>query len=144
MTPSGIIHGARRIAMESFTRRLKDALEEELTYIPKTFRRGAVIRQTIKCFLYSMVKAADLWPVPDFRPPRLEDGFLDLIGVDSDDSVKCAFAIAPVVELKAVKSLEAVEVDERWMLTFSPLSKKVKESTFFLKPGIQHLHLEQR
>jgi hypothetical protein len=28
------------------------------------------------------------------------------------------------------------------MITFSPLSKKVKESTFFLKPGIQHLHLD--
>jgi hypothetical protein len=33
-------------------------------------------------------------------------------------------------------------VEKKWMITFSSLSKKVKESTFFLKPGIQHLHLE--
>jgi hypothetical protein len=47
-----------------------------------------------------------------------------------------------VVELKAIKSLEALDVEKKWMITFSALSKKVKESTFFLKPGIQHLHLE--
>ena len=91
-----------------------------------------------------MVKEADLWPIPDFKPPRMSDGFLDLIGVDSGDMVKCAFAIGPVVELKAVKSLEALDVEEKWVITFSPLDKKVKESTFFLKPGIVHLHLEHK
>jgi hypothetical protein len=130
--------------MESLQENLKEALEVELGRIPRSYRQGGVIRQTIKCFLYGMVKAADLWPVPDFKPPRLAEAFLDLIGVGSDDAVKCAFAIAPVVELKAVKSLEAVEVDEKWMITFSHLEKKVKESTFFLKPGIRHLHLDQR
>jgi hypothetical protein len=49
-----------------------------------------------------------------------------------------------VVELKAVKSLEAFEVEEKWIITFSTLAKKVKESTFFLKSGIEHLHLEQK
>jgi hypothetical protein len=48
------------------------------------------------------------------------------------------------VELKAVKSLEALEVEEKWVITFSTLDKKVKESTFFLKSGIEHLHLEQK
>jgi hypothetical protein len=92
-----------------------------------------------------MVKEADLWPIPDFKPPRMRDGgFIDLIGVDAGDSVKCGFAIGPVVELKAVKSLEALDMEEKWIITFSPLSKKVKESTFFLKPGIVHLHLEQK
>ena len=129
--------------MESLKSSLKNALEAELTQIPKPFRQGPVIHQTIKCFLYTMVKEADLWPIPNFKPPRMSDGFLDLIGVDSSDAVKCAFAIGPVVELKAVKSLEALEVEEKWMITFSPLEKKVKESTFFLKPGVQHLHLEQ-
>jgi hypothetical protein len=74
----------------------------------------------------------------------MSDGFLDLIGVDSGDRVKCAFAIGSVVELKAVKSLEALDVEEKWVITFSTLDKKVKESTFFLKPGIEHLHLEQK
>ena len=130
--------------MESLKSSLKEALEKELSRIPKPFRYGPVIHQTIKCFLYTMVKAADLWPVPDFKPPRMSDGFLDLIGVDSGDKVRCAFAIGPVVELKAVKSLEALEVEEKWVITFSTLDKKVKESTFFLKPGIEHLHLEQK
>ena len=130
--------------MESLKNSLKNGLEAELTQIPKPFRKGPVIHQTIKCFLYTMVKEADLWPIPNFKPPRMSDGFLDLIGVDSSDTVKCAFAIGPVVELKAVKSLEALEVEEKWMITFSPLEKKVKESTFFLKPGVQHLHLEQK
>jgi hypothetical protein len=35
-------------------------------------------------------------------------------------------------------------VEEKWVITFSTLDKKVKESTFFLKPGIEHLHLEQK
>ncbi|UCG11048.1 MAG: hypothetical protein JSU72_10790 [Deltaproteobacteria bacterium] len=129
--------------MESLKRSLKGALEQELAQIPKVFRQGAVVHQTIKCVLYVVVKEADLWPVPDFRPPRLRDGFVDLIGVDSNDAVKCAFAIGPVVELKGVKSLEALDTEEKWMITYSNLSKKVKESTFFLKPGIKHLHLEQ-
>ncbi len=130
--------------MESLRSGLKEALEAEVARIPKVFRRGAVVRQTIKCFLYGVVKQADLWPVPDFRPPRLSDGFVDLIGVDSEDAVKCAFAIGPVVELKAVKSLEALDMEEKWMITFSTLSKKVQESTFFLKQGIEHLHLHQK
>ncbi len=131
--------------MESLKSSLKGALEAELARIPQPFRYGAVIHQTIKCFLYTMVKEADLWPVPDFKPPRMRDGgFIDLIGVDASDSVKCGFAIGPVVELKAVKSLEALDMEEKWVITFSPLSKKVKESTFFLKPGIVHLHLEQK
>jgi hypothetical protein len=123
---------------------LKQALEKELARIPKAFRREAVIRQSIKCFLYTVLKEADLWPVPDFKPPRVADGLVDLIGLNPAGEVDCAFAIGPVVDLKPVKSLEAVSGEEKWMITFSPLSKKVQESTFFLKPGIQHLHLEQK
>ena len=130
--------------MEALRSGLKGALEEEVARIPKPFHQGAVVRQTIKCFLYGVVKQADLWPVPDFKPPRLSDGFVDLIGVDYEDAVKCAFAIGPVVELKAVKSLEALDVKEKWMITFSTLSKKVQESKFFLKQGIEHLHLDQK
>ena len=131
--------------MKSLKSTLKGALEAELARIPQPFRHGSVIHQTIKCFLYGMVKEADLWPIPDFRPPRMRDGgFIDLIGVDSSNAVKCAFAVGPVVELKAVKSLEALEVEEKWIITFSTLAKKVKESTFFLKSGIEHLHLEQK
>jgi hypothetical protein len=129
--------------MESLKTGLKGTLEKELARIPKPFRQGSVVRQTIKCFLYGVVKQAELWPVPDFKPPRLREGFVDLIGVDSDNSVRCAFAINSLVELKAVKSLEALDVAEKWMITFSPLDKKVQESKFFLKPDIQHLHLEQ-
>ena len=131
--------------MESLKSTLKGALEAELARIPQPFRHGPVIHQTIKCFLYGMVKEADLWPIPDFKPPRMRDGgFIDLIGVDSSNAVKCAFAFSPVVELKAVKSLDALEVDEKWIITFSTLAKKVKESTFFLKPSIVHLHLDQK
>jgi len=121
---------------------LKKALEAEIARIPKPFRHDEAVRQTIKCFLYTILKEADLWPVPDFRPPRLTDGLLDLIGVNPSGAVIFAFAVRPTVELKAIKSLEALEVERKWMITFSPLSNKVKESTFFLKPGIQHLHLE--
>jgi hypothetical protein len=130
--------------MESLVTNLKQALEQELGRIPRAFRHDEVIRQTIKCFLYGVLKEASLWPVPDFRPPRLTDGFLDLIGIDSSGAVVCAFAVRPLVDLKAVKSLEALELEDRWMITFSTLSKKVRESTFFLKPGIRHLHLDQR
>ena len=121
---------------------LKKSLEAEVGRIPKPFRTDGVIQQTIKCCLYAFLKEADLWPVPDFKPPRLTDGLLEIIGLDRSGTVVCSFAVRPVVELKAVKSLEALDVEKKWMITFSTLSKKVKESTFFLKPGIQHLHLE--
>ena len=121
---------------------LKKTLEAEVARIPKPFRTDGVIQQTIKCLLYTLLKEADLWPVPDFKPPRLTDGLLEIIGLDRSGTVVCSFAVRPVVELKAVKSLEALDVEKKWMITFSTLSKKVKESTFFLKPGIQHLHLE--
>jgi hypothetical protein len=131
--------------VESLKSSLKGALEAELEGIPQFFRHGPVIHQTIKCFLYAMVKEADLWPIPDFKPPRMRDGgFIDIIGVDPSNAVKCAFAVGPVVELKAVKSLDALEVEEKWIITYSTLAKKVKESTFFLKPSIEHLHLDQK
>ena len=46
--------------MESLKSTLKGALEAELARIPQPFRHGPVIHQTIKCFLYGMVKEADL------------------------------------------------------------------------------------
>ncbi|MBW1981695.1 MAG: hypothetical protein JRJ12_10800 [Deltaproteobacteria bacterium] len=123
---------------------LREALAKEVAGIPRHFRHEPTIRQTIKCTLYNMLKKKALCPVPDFRPPRLSGGFLDLIGVDSSGSVVCAFAINPLVDLKAIKSLEAVPAENKWMITFSKIEKKVKESKFFLKPGIDHLHLEQK
>jgi len=123
---------------------LKKALEGEVSRIPKPFRTDGVIQQTIKCFLYALLKDADLWPIPDFRPPRLSDGLLEIIGLNRSGVVVCCFAVRPVVELRAIKSLEALDVETKWMITFSALSKKVKESTFFLRAGIRHLHLDQR
>ena len=123
---------------------LKRALEEEISRIPRPFRHDSTIRQAIRCFLYNVIKENDLWPVADFKPPRFSGGFLDLIGVEPTGGVVCAFAVNPLVDLKAIKSLEALPVENKWMITFSKLEKKVKESTFFLKPGIEHLHLLQK
>jgi hypothetical protein len=55
--------------------------------------------------------------------------------------VEIAFCSNPTVELANIKSLERVDCEKKFVISFSPNEKKVELSTFFLKPGIEHIYI---
>ncbi len=64
---------------------------------------------------------------------------LDLVGVvpgSHPPEVRVAFVVDPLVELAKIKALEWVECPDKVVVTFSRRTDKVKQSTFFLAPGL--------
>jgi hypothetical protein len=62
--------------------------------------------------------------------------------VDDDHAIVYAICIDTVVTLAAVKSLSSFEAANKVIFTTGLLLKKVQESRFFLKPEIEHVHLQ--
>jgi hypothetical protein len=79
--------------------------------------------------------------VPAFRNPRFPEGPADIVGVKEDHAVEWAFCSNPTIELKDIKSLERVVCERKFVISFSRNQEKVQMSTFFLKPGIEHINL---
>jgi hypothetical protein len=75
-------------------------------------------------------------------PPRTLDRAIDLIAVNENHEIVYAICIDTLVSLAAVKSLSSFEAANKVIFTTGLLVKKVQESRFFLKPEIQHLHLQ--
>lgn len=109
--------------------------------IPKGYLRDAVVKETIRCVLHEWLKEKGLQPVPAFRNPRYPEGPVDMVGVKEDHAVEVAFCSNPTVELSNIKSLERVACEKKFVISFSPNKKKVELSTFFLKPGIEHIYI---
>jgi FKBP-type peptidyl-prolyl cis-trans isomerase (trigger factor) len=109
--------------------------------IPKGYLRDAVVKETIRCVLHEWLKEKGLQPVPAFRNPRYPEGPVDVVGVKEDHAVEVAFCSNPTVELSNIKSLERVACEKKIVISFSPNKKKVELSTFFLKPGIEHIYI---
>jgi hypothetical protein len=109
--------------------------------IPKGYLRDAVVKETIRCVLHEWLKEKGLQPVPAFRNPRYPEGPVDMVGVKEDHAVEVAFCSNPTVELSNIKSLERVACEKKFVISFSPNKKKVELSTFFLKPGIEHIYV---
>lgn len=109
--------------------------------IPKGYLRDAVVKETIRCTLYGLLNEKGLQPVPVFRNPRFPEGPVDMVGVKEDHAVEVAFCTNPTIELQDIKSLERVACEKKIVISFSPNKKKVELSTFFLKPGIEHIYL---
>jgi hypothetical protein len=109
--------------------------------IPKGYLKDAVVKETIRCVLHGFLKDQGLQPVPAFRNPRFPEGPVDIVGVKQDHAVEVAFCSNPTIELKDIKSLERVTCQKRFVISFSPNNKKVELSTFFLKPGIEHIYI---
>jgi hypothetical protein len=119
----------------------KEELEEAWRQIPKPFRNERSIQGTLQCCLYNRLRHAGHVVVADYMPPRIQDRPVDLIALNEKQEVCAAICIDTVVTLAAVKSLSSFEAGQRLILTTGMLEKKVQESRFFLKPGIDHLHL---
>ncbi|SFM81338.1 hypothetical protein [Thermodesulforhabdus norvegica] len=111
--------------------------------IPSYFRRSDTIRRTLQCELYFFMREAGYGAVADYYPPRISDRPVDLIVYDPSDPKKILWALCidELITLHAVRSLTSFDAENRIIFTTHPLEKKVNESTFFLKPGVEHVHL---
>ena len=120
---------------------IKERILEALGGIPKGHLSDVVIKETIRCVLYQYLKEQGLQPIPAFRNPRFPEGPVDMVGMKGDQQLEVAFCSNPTVELQDVKSLDRVPCEKKIVISFSPLEKKVKMSTFYLKPGIEHIYI---
>ncbi len=114
---------------------------EAIRALPKGYASDLVIKETIRCVLYGFLKERGFRPVPGFRNPRYPEGPVDMAGVKEDHAVEVAFCSNPTIELKDIKSLERVACDKKFVITFSRNPDKVQMTTFFLKPGIEHINI---
>jgi len=120
---------------------IKKEVEEALGKIPKGHVSDLVVKETIRCVLYGFLREQGLLPIPAFRNPRYPEGPADLIGLKDAHTIAVAFRTNTTIELADIKSLERVPSERKFVVTFSPNVKKVEMSTFFLKPGIEHIHV---
>lgn len=120
---------------------IKKNLLAAIRAIPKGHLRDLVVKETIRCVLYALLKEQGLQPVPAFRNPRYPEGPVDMVGMTDDRTVEVAFCANPTIELKNIKSLERVVCERKFVISFSPNKQKVEMSTFFLKPGIEHVYI---
>ncbi len=128
---------------EQFTE-LAASLRAALDEIPQGMRQEAVSRQVIIILLAGALRQMGLVPVPAWRPPRSTRDRLDLVGVvpDSDPPrVEVAVVVDPLVELAKVRAMEWVDCPHKVVVTYSDRPDKVKQSTFFLTPGLTHINL---
>ena len=129
--------------MTNFLVEWKGFLEEEWRGIPKAYRNDQSVRRTLQCSLFGAWRKTDKGVVvADYRPPRVLDRLVDLITLNSDGTIDMAVCLDSVVTLAAVKSLSSFEAAQKGIITTGLFEKKVQESLFFLKPDIQHLHLQ--
>ena len=120
---------------------IKKRILEALDGIPEGHLSDLVIKETIRCVLYQYLKEQGFQPIPAFRNPRFPEGPVDIVGMKDDQQLEIAFCSNPTVELGDVKSLDRVPCEKKIVISFSRMEKKVKMSTFYLKPGIEHIHL---
>jgi hypothetical protein len=123
---------------------LKKKILEAISEIPKGHLSDPAIKDTIRCVLYGFLKEQGLLPVPAFRNPRYPEGPVDMVGMAEGHTVEVAFCANATVELKNIKSLERVMCEKKFVISFSPNQKKVDMSTFFLKPGIEHIYIHEK
>ena len=66
---------------------------------------------------------------------------MDIAGVTGKPTIEVAFCSNPTIELADVKSLDRVPCEKKFVITFSRDKKKVDMTTFYLKPGIEHIDI---
>jgi hypothetical protein len=125
---------------EKIKQRIRDAIRE----IPRGYLSDMVVKETIRCVLYDFLKDEGYRPVPAFRNPRYPEGPVDMAGVKEDHAVEVAFCSNPTIELKDIKSLERVNCEKKFVITYSRNPEKVKLSAFFLKPDIEHMDIYEK
>ena len=126
---------------------IRRRIREAVTAIPPGYRSDDVIKETIRCVLFGFLKEQGLIPVPAFRNPRFPEGPVDIAGIRIGEknlpSIQMAFYSSPVIELEGVKSLDRVVCEKKMVITYSKNTKKVEMTAFYLKPGIEHIHIQE-
>jgi hypothetical protein len=120
----------------------KAKMEAVWREMPKPFRNEHTVRRTLQCSLYGLLAEAGFRVVADYMPPRITDRPIDLIALNVHMEIVYALCFDSVVTLATVKSLSSFESQRKIIFTVAILDKKVQESRFFLKPGIEHIHLQ--
>ena len=120
---------------------IKKRIVEAINGIPKGHLSDAVIKETIRCVLYEFLKGQGLHPIPAFRNPRFPEGPVDIVGLKDNHEIGIAFCSNPTVELEDVKRLDRVPCEKKFVISFSQNQKKVELSSFYLKPGIEHIYI---
>ncbi|MGD2125760.1 MAG: hypothetical protein PVG99_06740 [Desulfobacteraceae bacterium] len=120
---------------------IKKRILEAISGIPEGHLSDPVIKETIRCVLYEFLKEQGLHPIPAFRNPRFPEGPVDIVGMTDTQALEVAFCSSPMIELEGIKSLERVPCEKKFVVSFSQNQKKVEMSTFFLKPGIEHIYI---
>ena len=120
---------------------IKKRILEAIKQIPEGHLADPVVKETIRCVLYGFLKEKGFTPIPAFRNPRYPEGPVDIAGTKDGQALEVAFCANPIIDLKDIKSLERVPSEKKFVISFSPLEKKVKMSTFYLKPGIEHIYI---
>ena len=120
----------------------KKDLERAWLGIPKPFRNDHTVRRTLQCHLFGQLSQSPHRVVADYMPPRIQDRAIDLIAVKDNHEIVYAVCLDTVITLAAVKSLSSFEAAHKAIITTGLLLKKVQESRFFLKPEIEHIHLQ--
>jgi hypothetical protein len=120
---------------------IKKRISEAISAIPEGHSSDLVVKETIRCVLYGFLKEQGLQPIPAFRNPRYPEGPVDMVGMKDAQTLEVAFCSNPTVELENIKSLDRVPSEKKFVITFSRIEKKVKMSTFYLKPGIEHIYI---
>ncbi len=123
--------------------KIRKRVLEAVDAIPAGYQSDTVIKETIRCVLFGILREEGLIPVPAFRNPRFPEGPVDIVGVTKTPTIEAAFCSSPTIELKEVKSLERVPCDKKYVITFSRDKKKVDMTSFYLKPGIGHISIHQ-
>jgi hypothetical protein len=121
--------------------KVKNRILAAIRAIPKDYLKDPVVKETIRCVLYGYLIDQGLHPVPAYRDPRYQEGPADMVGVNDDNVITVAFCSNPTIELTDIKTLERIGCEQKTIISFSPNQKKVEMSTFFLKPGIEHIYI---
>jgi hypothetical protein len=120
---------------------IRKRILESIEAIPKGYQSDAVIKETIRCVLFGILREQHLIPVPAFRNPRYPEGPVDIVGATKAPTIEMAFCSGAVIELEDVKRLDRVPCEKKFVVTFSKDKKKVDMTRFYLKPGIEHIHV---
>jgi hypothetical protein len=122
---------------EEIGKRMREAIDA----IPAGYQSETVIKETIRCVLFWWIQEQGLIPVPAFRNPRYPEGPVDIAAVTAAPTIEMAFCSGPTIQLGEVKSLDRVPCEKKYVITFSRDKKKVDMTTFYLKPGIEHIRI---
>ena len=123
---------------------IKKRVLEAFDVIPEGHRTDSALKETIRCVLFQLLREQGLRPVPAFRNPRYPEGPVDIVGMKDNQAVEWAFCCNTTIELKDIKSLDRIVSEKKVVISFSENENKVKMSTFYLKPGIEHINIYGR